>query len=56
MTYLDELVPAAGNDHRVLRVGTESNARHPLGVAFISDGVLAISQSVPEFDASVAGG
>lgn len=55
MTYLHELVPASADNDRVLRVGTEANARHPLGVALVGDGVLAVTQSVPQLDCSVAG-
>lgn len=52
--YLDEFVPAAGDNHRVLGVGAEADARHPLGVALLGDGVLAVTEGVPELDGSVA--
>lgn len=52
--YLDELVPAGAHNDRILRVGGESDARHPLGVAFVGDGVLAVTKSVPQLDGSVA--
>ena len=53
--YLHELIPTSTDNDRVLRVGTEANARHPLGVALVGDGVLAITQSVPQLDCPVAG-
>lgn len=53
-TYLDELVPAGGDNDGVLGVGAESDARSPLGVALLSDGVLAVTEGVPELDCSVA--
>lgn len=54
-TYLDKLVPTAGNNDGVLGVGAEANARNPLGVTLVSDGVLAVTESVPELDGAVAG-
>lgn len=53
-TDLDELVPAGGDNDRVLGVGAETDARSPLGVALLGDGVLAVTESVPELDGSVA--
>lgn len=53
-TYLDELVPAGGDNHGVLGVGAESDARNPLSVALLGDGVLAVTEGVPELDCSVA--
>jgi hypothetical protein len=52
-TDLDKLVPTSGNDDGVLGVGAEANARSPLGVALIGDGVLAVTEGVPELDGSV---
>lgn len=52
---LDELVPAAGDNDGVLRVGAEAHTRNPLGVALLGDGVLAVAEGVPEFDGAVAG-
>lgn len=54
LTDLDELVPAGGDNDRVLRVGAEADARSPLGVALLGDGVLAVTESVPELDGSIA--
>lgn len=54
-TYLDELVPAGGDNHGVLGVGGEADARHPLGVALVGDGVLAVAEGVPQLDGAVAG-
>jgi len=53
-TYLDELVPAGGDNHGVLGVGAESDARDPVGVALVGDGVLAVTEGVPELDGAVA--
>lgn len=52
-TYLDQLVPASGDDHRVLGVGAEAHARNPVGVTLVGDTVLAVSKSVPELDGAV---
>ena len=53
-TYLDELVPARGDNDGVLGVGGEADARNPLGVALLGDGELAVTKGVPELDGSVA--
>ena len=53
-TNLDELVPTSGDDDGVLGVGREAHARDPLGVALVGDGVLAVTEGVPELDGSVA--
>jgi hypothetical protein len=50
---LDKLVPASGDDDGVLGVGAEAHARNPLGVALVGDGVLAVTQGVPELDGTV---
>jgi len=52
-TYLDHLVPTGRNNDGVLRVGGEADAGHPLGVALVGDGVLAVTERVPELDCSV---
>lgn len=52
---LNELVPATGNNDRVLRVGAEADARNPLSVALLGDGVLAVAEGVPELDGTIAG-
>lgn len=54
-THLDELVPTSRDDDGVLGVGREAHARHPLGVTLVGDGVLAVTQGVPELDRSVTG-
>lgn len=53
-TYLDELVPAGGDNDGVLGVGREAHARDPLGVALLGDGVLAVAEGVPQLDGAVA--
>ena len=52
---LDELVPTARDDQRVLGGRREADAGHPLGVVLIGDGVLALGQGVPQLDGLVAG-
>jgi hypothetical protein len=54
VTYLDELVPARGDNDGVLRVGAEADARNPLGVALLGDGVLAVTKGVPQLDGAIA--
>jgi len=54
LTYLDKLVPGAGDNDRVLGVGAEADARDPLGVALVGDGELAVTEGVPELDGAVA--
>ena len=56
VVYLDELVPSRGNNNGILGKGRESDAWDPFGVSLFLDGVFANSQSVPQFDGSVAGG
>ena len=46
-SYLDQLVPASTDDHRVLRIRRESDAGDPVGVTLIGDGVFAVTKSVP---------
>lgn len=53
-THLDELVPTSGDDDGVLGVGGEPDAGDPLGVALVGDGVLAVTEGVPELDGPVA--
>jgi len=53
---LDEPVPAGGNNDGVGGVGGEADAGDPLGVAVLGDGVLALTEGVPELDGLVAGG
>lgn len=54
LAYLDNLVPASRDNDGVLGVGAEADARNPLGVALVGDGVLAVAKSVPELDGPVA--
>jgi hypothetical protein len=54
LAYLDQLVPAGGDNHRVRGVGAESHARNPLGVALIGDSILAVTQGVPELNCPVS--
>lgn len=55
ISYLDEFIPASGNDDRVLGVGAEANAGDPFGMSLVGDGELAVTQSVPQLDGPVAG-
>ena len=52
---LDELVPASGDDDGGAGRRRESDARDPLGVAILLDGVLALTEGVPELDSAIAG-
>lgn len=54
-TYLNELVPARGDNDGVLGVGREAHARNPLGVALLGDGEFAVTKGVPQLDAPVTG-
>lgn len=54
LTYLDVLVPTSRDDDGVLGVGGEADAGDPLGVALVGDGVLAVTEGVPELDGPVA--
>jgi len=53
-TYLNKLVPRAGDNNGVLGVGAEADARNPLGVSLVGDGILAVTEGVPELDCAVA--
>ena len=55
IAYLDELVPASGDDDGVLGVGAEADAGNPLGVALVGDGELAVTEGVPQLDGAVTG-
>ena len=53
--YLDVFVPTARDNDGVLVVRREPDARHPFGVTFFLDSVLALSQGVPQLDGLVPG-
>ena len=53
--YLDELVPASGDNDGVLGVGAEAHAGDPLSVALVGDGELAVTEGVPQLDGAVTG-
>lgn len=52
--HLDKLVPASRHNHGGSGGGGEADAAHPLGVAILSDGELALANGVPELDGAVA--
>ena len=53
---LHELIPATRHDDRVGGHRGEANARDPFGVRVgILDGVLALTQSIPQLDSLIAG-
>jgi len=52
---LDELIPAAGHDQRVLGGRGEADAGDPVGVVLLDDGVLALGEGVPQLDGLIAG-
>jgi len=51
---LDQLVPTAADNDRILGVWAESHTRDPVAVSLLSDGKLAVTESVPELDGSIA--
>jgi len=51
---LDLLVPATRNNQRIGGVGGETNTADPFGVTLVFDGVLALTEGVPETDGLVA--
>lgn len=53
--HFDHLVPTAGNNQRILGARGESDTGYPLGVALVHDGVLALTEGVPQLDSSIAG-
>jgi hypothetical protein len=52
--YLNKFIPSSGNNQRILAGRTEPHAADPVLVAVLRDGVFALSQSVPQFDAAIA--
>lgn len=52
---LDGAIPTAGHDDRVGVVGREAHAGHPVGVAILLDGELALGKGVPQLDGLVPG-
>lgn len=50
---LDGAIPATGHNDGIRVVGRETHARHPISVAILLDGKLALSQSVPQLDGLV---
>lgn len=55
IAHLYQLIPTRTNNYRILGIRAESYARNPVGVSLLGDGELAIAESVPELDRSVAG-
>ena len=54
LTDLDQLVPTAAYNYRVLRVGAESDARNPFGVSLLGDGEFAVAEGVPQLDSTIS--
>jgi len=52
-THLDNLVPTSADNDGVLGVRAEPHAADPLSVTLFGDGVLAVSESVPQLDGAV---
>lgn len=52
---LDGAIPTARDDNRVAVVRRETDARHPVGVTVLLDGVLALGEGVPQLDGLVPG-
>ena len=53
--YLDHLIPSARDDDGVLVVGAEPDAGNPVVVGLFLNGVLALSQGVPQLNGLVPG-
>jgi len=51
---LDKLVPTSGDNDGDVQVGRESHAADPLLVSVLSDGVLALTEGVPQLDGLIA--
>ena len=51
--HLYKLVPSGRDNDWILGIGTESNARYPLGVALVGDGEFTVSQGIPELDSPI---
>lgn len=51
--YLDDLVPTSRNNQGLLSGRRESNAGNPVVMLILLNGVLALTESVPELDGSV---
>ena len=52
---LDQFIPTRWNNNWVLGQWGESNTGNPFGVTLFLDGVLANTQSVPQFDGAITG-
>jgi len=52
---LDQTIPTARHDQRVLGGRREADTGDPVGVVVLGDGVLALSQGVPQTDGLIAG-
>ena len=50
VVYLDVFVPSSGDNDGVGGVGGEPNAADPVGVALVTNGVLALGEGVPQLD------
>jgi len=50
----DEFVPSSRYNDGVGSVGGKSHARYPLSVSILVDGILALTQSVPQLDGLVS--
>jgi len=50
---LDVFVPTSGDDDGILIVGREPDARHPVLMSVLLDGVFTLCQGVPELDGFV---
>jgi hypothetical protein len=53
---LDELVPTTRDDHWVGSVWREADSAGPFSVSLFFDGVLALTQGVPQLDGLISGG
>lgn len=51
---LDGAIPTSRDNDWIDLVGREANARDPVGVSILLNGVLALGQSVPQLDGLVS--
>ena len=48
--YLHKFIPSTGDNDWVGGVGRESDIRNPFCMCFFTDGVLALTKSIPKLD------
>jgi len=51
---LNQLVPTTADNDWILGVWAESHTRDPIAMPFLSNGELAVTESIPELDGSIS--